>query len=116
MQTDNLTVKNSGYNNMTIGDNSVLRFFNSKVESDNESNLRIFGGSRVILKNSNIIHTNGNSVDIWDRGFIQVMQTNNSFTGKIDCWNPVNMGVSIVKNDTGSAWDNASSPTDCPVH
>jgi hypothetical protein len=26
------------------------------------------------------------------------------------------MGVSVVRNKTGSSWDNSSSPTTCPVH
>jgi hypothetical protein len=26
------------------------------------------------------------------------------------------MGVSIVRNNTGSSWDNSSSTTTCPVH
>jgi hypothetical protein len=26
------------------------------------------------------------------------------------------MGVSIVRNQTGSSWDNSSSPTTCFVH
>ena len=116
MQTDNLTVKNSTNSNISLSDNSVLRFFSSTVESDNETNLAIMGGSRVIAKGSNMNFSGSSAVTLYDRATLEVRSTGNSFTGTIACSNPANMGVSVVRNNTGSSWDNSSSPTTCPVH
>jgi hypothetical protein len=116
MQTDNLTVKNSNHKNISLSDNSVLRFFSSTVESDNETNLEINTGSRVIAKGSNMNFSGSSAVKLYDRATLEVRSTSNSFSGTIACSNPANMGVSIVRNQTGSSWDNSSSPTTCPVH
>ena len=116
MQTDNLTVKNSTNSNISLSDNSVLRFFSSTVESDNETNLAIMGGSRVIAKGSNMNFSGSSAVTLYDRATLEVRSTGNSFTGTIACTNSANMGVSIVRNETGSSWDNSSSTTTCFVH
>jgi len=116
MQTDNLTVKNSSHKNISLSDNSVLRFFSSTVESDNETNLAIMSGSRVIVKGSNMNFSGSSAVTLYDSATLEVRSTSNSFSGTIACTNPANMGVSIVRNNTGSSWDNSSSPTTCPVH
>jgi hypothetical protein len=116
MQTDNLTVKNSSSFNMKITDNSVIRFFNSKVQAGSETNFHINSGSRAVVIGSVITDSSGDSVNLYDRASLEVRSTGNSFTGTIACSNPANMGVSIVINGTGSSWDNSSSPTTCPVH
>ena len=116
LETDNLTVKNSFHKNIFLSDNSILRFFSSTVESDNETNLEINSGSRVIAKGSKMNFSGSNAVRLYDRATLEVRSTGNSFTGTISCSNPVNMGISIIKNQTGSSWDNSSKPTNCPVH
>ena len=101
---------------MKLSDNSIVRFFNSILQADNESNFHINSGSRAILRDSTISNSSGDSVNLYDRATLEVRSTGNSFTGTISCSNPLNMGISIIRNQTGSSWDNSSKPTNCPVH